>query len=601
MSAIATVIASSVAATAITKPLADAYGSASGAIKGSIGKWMVGGVPDLIAQKIEEVELVRTIFKSDLVPLSSFYYPSKVRDASSLKQAWPASTVDQLHANGNVLLYGTVGQGKSMFMRNLCVSELRAGQRIPIFVELRNIDDKNSIIDLIRSAMELVGFFDISAESLDFLLSNAGFSIFLDGFDEVKRQYALPSYQSVAKLMGKYPNTRWIISSRPGGAATSLQAIPNITRLRLEELGEADFDPFLARLKVDSARRAKLLDAIKASSTDVKGVLTTPLMLTLLKETFGISANIPENLHDFYEALFHVLALRHDDIKDMYQRERATSLSNSELQESFEAFSFLSKEHGVSLNDTQFASCAKDAAKLSGKEFTPEGLKSDLTGVVCLMVPDGLRTAFIHKSIQEFFAAFFIKDFTNSELVSQFYRGLRQHKLMAWSQELNFLEKLDYHRYIEHFTLPNIDEFLSAAGYSEHAKVKISKANIIGFLQKLSTVAIESVGDNAGRTIYATCYESDVFNEATQKFLNYCFPRGRLLITNSGFIESISKMTEFKIIRIESYFKNNRAFEDSVIKKTREFSDRLNRDRSRHQKTLSGRKSDVTRLFLGQK
>ncbi len=315
-----------------------------GGIKSLVKRWVVSGVRDSIVQKIGEVEMVRTIFKSDLVPLSSFYYPPRIVKGSSSVPEIVINGLDDLEGVGNVVLYGTVGQGKSMFMRNLCVSELRIGKRIPVFVELRNIDEKNGIIDLIRSSMEMVGFFDISNDAVDFLLSNSGFCIFLDGFDEIKRQRAIQSYQALNKLIGKYPNTRWVVSSRPGGAATSLQAIPNVTRLRLVDLSDGDFDPFLKKLGVGSAHREKLLDAIKNSHTNVKGVLTTPLMLTLLKETFGVSAHIPENLHDFYEALFHVLAWRHDDIKDMYQRERATSLSNSDLQEAFEAFSFLSRE-----------------------------------------------------------------------------------------------------------------------------------------------------------------------------------------------------------------------------------------------------------------
>ncbi|WP_124516057.1 NACHT domain-containing protein [Burkholderia stagnalis] len=379
-------IASAAVNVAIKKPLEDAYGAATGVVKSLIKKWNVAGVRDSIVQKIEDVELVRTIFRSELVRLSTFYYPSSVFEAEDYKKPPRlVNKLDEMSESGNVLIFGTVGQGKSMFMRYLSISELREGRRIPIFAELRNVDEKINVIGLVKSTMEMKGFVGIDDEALDFLLGNGGFSIFLDGFDEVKRQYALSTYQEIAKLCIKFPKTRWVISSRPGVMAGSLETIPGMNRLRLMQLREADFDPFLEKLGLEDAHRRKLLGAIHASSSDVKGILTTPLMITLLKETFGVSANIPNNLHDFYEALFHVLAWRHDDIKDMYQRERATSLSNAELQEAFEAFSYLSKEYGVSLTDAQFAGCAKEASKLSGKSFTSEGLKSDLTGVVCLM------------------------------------------------------------------------------------------------------------------------------------------------------------------------------------------------------------------------
>ncbi len=594
--------AATIAAAALKKPLEDAYNAATGAVKSLVQKWMVSGVRDSIALKIEEVEMVRTIFKSDLVPLSSFYYPSRVRSGGIAGQSWIAATLDELKTTGNILLYGTVGQGKSMFMRNLCVWELREGKRIPIFVELRNIDERNGILDLVQSAMESLGFAGLDNESLDFLLSNVGFSIFLDGFDEIKRQHALSCHQGIQKLIIKYPRTRWVLSSRPGGAAVNLQAIPGITRLTLCELMETDFDPFLARLGSDEGHRRKLLDAIRASSTDVKGVLKTPLMLTLLKETFGVSAHIPDNLHDFYEALFHVLSWRHDDIKDMYQRERATSLSNSELQESFEAFSFLSKEYGVSLTDSQFSKCAKDSAKLVGKSFTPEGLKNDLTTVVCLMAPDGLRTAFIHKSIQEFFAAFFIKDFTDTSLVAQFYRALRQQKLLTWSQEISFLEQLDNDRYVEHFLLPSIDEFLLNIGYSKTSRMKLTKASLYEFLNKLSIIGVQPIASSqSAKTILVISIDSDIFNETTQRFVWHCLPRTEMMLAPKDVIETLITSQEIRRLKFETHFKNNPQVGEGILRRAREFCDRVSREKNKYEKSISLRKNDVAKIFLGSK
>ncbi|WP_196592077.1 NACHT domain-containing protein [Burkholderia cepacia] len=595
----ATTLTTTIIAAALKKPLEDAYDRATGAIKNLIEKWQLSGTRDSIAMKIEEIEKVRTIFKSDLVPLSSFYYPSRVR-ATQAGQPRTVTTLDEVAPRGNVVLYGTVGQGKSMFMRNLCAWELREGRRIPIFIELRNVDESQSLFELIRSRMEILGFHDLKEDSLDFLLSKSGFSIFLDGFDEVKRKHSLNSYQDLQKLIIKYPETRWVVSTRPGGMATSLQAIPGITKLALCELAEADYDPFLERLGVGESHRKRLIEAIKTSSTDVKGVLTTPLMLTLLNETFGVSANIPDSLHDFYEALFHVLACRHDDIKDSYQRERATALSNSELQESFEAFSFLSKDSGVSLTDSQFASCARDAAKLVGREFTADGFKNDLTNVVCLMAPDGLRTAFIHKSIQEFFAAFFIKGFTNTELVSQFYGALKQQRLFLWAQEIKFLEKLDRDRHVEHFLLPSINEFLCEISYSEKG-VGLSKVNFFKFLNKLSLVVVRINTAKPPAIYYVSSVDSPIFNETTSRFITHCFPKANMMTAGTDLMESLKKSPDATCMKFESYFKGNPQIGDDSLTRARDFCERILKEKRRHEKNMENRRNDITRLFLGKK
>ncbi|AIO49007.1 NACHT domain-containing protein [Burkholderia cenocepacia] len=589
---------------AIKKPLEDAYGVATGAVKSLIKKWNAAGVRDSIVQKIEDVELVRTIFRSELVRLSSFYYPSSVFDADDYKKtARLVEKLDELSGEGNVLLFGTVGQGKSMFMRHLCVSELREGRRIPIFAELRNVDEKLNVFKLVRQAMEMKGFIDIDDEALEFLLGNGGFSIFLDGFDEVKREFALPTYQEITKLCVRFPKTRWIISSRPGLIAGSLETIPGMKRLRLMQLTENDLSPFLVKQGLPDVHREKLLAAIRASSSDVKGILTTPLMVTLLKETFGVSANIPNNLHDFYEALFHVLAWRHDDIKDTYQRERATSLSNAELQEAFEAFSYLSKEFGVALSDSQFSTCAKEAAKLSGKSFTPEGLKSDLTGVVCLMAQDGLRTAFIHRSIQEFFAAFFIKGFTDSDLVEQFYKGIRRTKVANWLQELSFLEDIDHFRHLEYFVVPNMEELLSEIGYSKTGRVSLTIDSFMKYVERLSLHTFRPAASDQPnpKTFVGVCTDSPVYNQAVTGFVVYVFQNMPVMNVDQELVDNFKSRPEIEVLRVSAWLKVNKAKRDEIIGRARDYCARIDRDLTKHRKTLGARKDDVSRLFLGKK
>ena len=196
-------------------------------------------------------------------------------------------------------------------------------------------------------------------------------------------------------------------------------------------------------------------------------------MLTLLHLTFGTSAHIPDTLHEFYEGMFNVLVSRHDEMKPLYVREKATALSNSDLQTVFEHFCFLAKDHGVALSEEQFSDCAKRAAKLTSLSFTPEGLKTDLTEIVCLMLVDGLKIAFIHRSIQEFFTAFFLKHLEQEKKVKAIYERLAKSPLV-WSQELRFLQQIDRYRYAEHYRLPIIEKFLKTIAHNSQSGARPS-------------------------------------------------------------------------------------------------------------------------------
>ena len=126
-----------------------------------------------------------------------------------------------------MLITGTVGQGKSIFLRYLCVGELRQGQRVPIFIELRSIDDQMSLEKLLIYKLQLLGLIDVTPEALDFLFADGTFVFFLDGFDEVKRQFVIQTQQQLRLLMTKFPQTQWIISSRPGSLREHLQQYPD--------------------------------------------------------------------------------------------------------------------------------------------------------------------------------------------------------------------------------------------------------------------------------------------------------------------------------------------------------------------------------------
>lgn len=236
--------ATAIGATAIkmaVKPLSDLYESAKGEIKSVIEKWNISGERDKITQRILEVELVRTITSHHLISLSDFYYPSKVRIGKNIKSA---KSISDISEDKNILISGTVGQGKSVYMRYLCVAELRIGKKIPVFVELRDIDASSNLENLLIYKLGLLGLTEINPDTFSFLLTQGAFVFFLDGFDEIKREYALNVQKTLSSLIKIHPKTKWVVSSRPGSLGEFISTLPSFTPVTLEKLNLSDFEDF---------------------------------------------------------------------------------------------------------------------------------------------------------------------------------------------------------------------------------------------------------------------------------------------------------------------------------------------------------------------
>ena len=327
-------------------------------------------------------------------------------------------------------------------------------------------------------------------------------------------------------------------------------------------------------------------------------------MLTLLNMTFGTSTHVPSTLHEFYESMFLFLVYRHDETKPGFVREKATQLSNAELQDSFEHFAYLSKEFGVSLTDEEFAVCAKNAATLSSKKFSPEDFRKDLTETVCLMMKDGLRTAYIHRSIQEFFAAFFVKHLGSEGTVEKIYNNFADGNVMTWQQELRFLEQIDGYRYIEYFRLPAIRSFLTASGYVSGRKIAVTKSNFTAFML---SQPIYYMPKHIGKGHPASRRENFflVALSSTKAFNSITFELTKLfdcdgILADASQLNGMSTQPELQQNRFAKRLPNWKAEADAALDKFRDFAARLDEERQKLELTLKTRKSHFRDLLFAR-
>ncbi|WP_162887072.1 NACHT domain-containing protein [Pseudomonas syringae] len=428
-------------------------------------KWDANKIIEKLARTIADVNTVRTMWSRDKsVSIDSFYYPPKIRPISGdhdYDLDLEAPETDQIGKETvylkledalaqNAIVVGIVGQGKSILFRQLTKLALDK-MKIPIFVELRYIADDRNLEDLILNFMDAAGIAGGKA-MFEHLAANKNIVLILDGFDEVHANLVTECVYAIEHLRKKFDNLRILISSRPDH---SVQNLPGFQLYTIEELARGDYEPFLKKLIADSVMRFNIQQALFNAPESIRGVITTPLMLSLLCVVYAQEGDIPSSLPTFYERLFNAVFIKHDNFKPGFSREHYSKLSESNLQRLFDAFCFMAikDDHGRTLTQQEFEETFEKARKYTAKiECEIEGFKKDIVKVACLMLNDGYdQTSFLHKSIAEFHAASFVKKSSES-FVHRFYEHAISDQA-KWSEPLNFLRYIDEYRYASLFIM----------------------------------------------------------------------------------------------------------------------------------------------------
>jgi predicted NACHT family NTPase len=149
---------------------------------------------DYLKQAWDKYSKVKTIlFNRQPQELYSFYecIGLEFRNNKLTRQARAKTTVIDTSIVKNVLDYtkhaiitGTGGIGKSTLLKHLFLSSICTKQSIPIFVELRSIDESESVLDCIYRNVSNLGF-NLEKEYFEYGLSCGNHLLLFDGYDEV--------------------------------------------------------------------------------------------------------------------------------------------------------------------------------------------------------------------------------------------------------------------------------------------------------------------------------------------------------------------------------------------------------------------------------
>ncbi len=436
--------------------ITDLYGLAKTEAGFQLKKWRAARHTDTVSKRVRELRLVKTIWQIEKeIDLTDFYFPSKVHVGKSRVSVHQLA---DLGYEGNIILEGTVGQGKSILIRYLAATDFCLNRRIPIFIELRRLRQGQSLEDIALQELKALGF-EMTAEVFDFFAKKGRLLLLLDAFDEAKDELRQDLVANIERLIRQYESLTVVVTSRPD---SGVSASPFLRVFRMSQLEGNEYEEVIRKMAHDPKTSDAIISGIRKDSSQVAALLRTPLMVALLMVRYRIDQSLPQNSAAFYESLFPLLLQRHDKSKGGYVRPRNSGCSDSMLQDFFNAICFVSrKADETSFTQAQLKIHAREALSIVGEKSDVDKLLDDVIEITCLIIRDGEEARFIHKSVQEYHAALFIKGQPDMSAM-RFYEAMAK-SWRSWDQELRFLRQIDRFRFFKHFGIPALQRMFGPA------------------------------------------------------------------------------------------------------------------------------------------
>lgn len=458
-----------------------------------------------LKKNISRVGKVKTILNPDsIVSLNEIFVDDTITFYDEERQ----QSVNYLNyfSSKQVLVEGGPGQGKSLYLRHLCLLEGQKSNYIPIFIEFRYLKFKKSLREELFEAIKDFGV-ELDDDLFDYLAKSKKILFILDGFDEIPSSARNTTAKELETIARTYPDLNIIISSRPdsGMGASVYFKKYKISYLKIEQQTN-----FIKHIYKNDEQCQNIINVL-TENTFISEVTNTPLLLTLFTITYNAWQFRPDNLSEFYSRIFPTMLYRHDRMKIGYERERKSKLTDFQMQRLFEAFSFISLKG----NRTRFISqeFREYLEKASKKENITENIEDklieDITQITALIVIDGYdEYSFSHKSIQEYFAAVFISKIDDQ---AKFYKNCVESydQFTKWQNVLSFLETIDEHGYKKSFLLPLKKK---ALGLDKNNKIKFDYPSLLQLIGESSKLQVDEDG-NLIKAYWGDTFSIPVYKE----------------------------------------------------------------------------------------
>lgn len=407
-------------------------------------------------QRAKFTNVKTLLHRTTPVPFYDIYFPVTL---SCKSKKISTTSVNKVFLESQfITIIGDAGSGKSTLIKHLFLNSIEENFCIPILVELRYLNDfKGSVEEFLREKI-FENRLSPTEAILTRLLDNGRFVFFLDGYDEIKSDAKESVVEKLNIFIDKYRQNRFLLTSRP---YSNIELLPLFHNYTIEKLNDSDINEFILKQKIEQELAEKIIRSISENKVRyIKSYLTNPLLLSLYILTFSTNSSIPSKKYIFYRRVLDVLFKEHDSITKIgYERELLTKLSQEEFEEILKIFSFISYFDGEYDFERDYLNSLLDKIKKKKTTFSFDNNKlvEDLKSAIALWTEDSGVYAFAHRSMQEYFAALYIKSINENK--QEAYKKIQdrlfaKRRRVETSNFLSLCDEMDSYYYRKHMLLP---------------------------------------------------------------------------------------------------------------------------------------------------